>query len=271
MIFHKRIVVQASHPYIVVHTNAAYSRLSGIDSIYAAGKPLSQILAIGDIDRKLVTCHNETETTSNMKKSLDTFENIVSNFKNMKRTFYAYLLAIYRPKIPEGSSNKSSDRSTTQPVRMLCKMGVYPIVRDTNWAIGNRHTNSRVGDFRATSISIRSSSPSSVSSDVAVKEQKSSSSSATYPPRIQQTQILTHYCLQFERLHTSSDTLSISSGTPGKQSENSASISPPELSIEESLQDGINGNNDDNDNRMEADINEGEEARELPMAAMMIG
>lgn len=43
-----RIVVNASPPFLVVHTNAAYCRLSGIDSHAVIGKPISSLLSIPD-------------------------------------------------------------------------------------------------------------------------------------------------------------------------------------------------------------------------------
>ena len=43
-----RIVVNASPPFLVVHTNAGYCRLSGIDSHTVVGKPVSDLLSIPD-------------------------------------------------------------------------------------------------------------------------------------------------------------------------------------------------------------------------------
>ena len=45
----RRIVVSANPPFLVVHTNAAYCRLSGIDSHAVIGKPISTLLSIPDI------------------------------------------------------------------------------------------------------------------------------------------------------------------------------------------------------------------------------
>lgn len=41
-----RIVVQGSPPFLVVHTNAAYCRMTGIDSHLVVGKPVSFLLSI---------------------------------------------------------------------------------------------------------------------------------------------------------------------------------------------------------------------------------
>lgn len=41
-----RIVIQAGPPFLVVHTNAAYSRLSGIDSHTVVGKTISSLLSM---------------------------------------------------------------------------------------------------------------------------------------------------------------------------------------------------------------------------------
>lgn len=46
--FCDRIVVKAGPPFLVVFTNAAYCRLSGIDSHRAVGKPISSLLSIPD-------------------------------------------------------------------------------------------------------------------------------------------------------------------------------------------------------------------------------
>jgi hypothetical protein len=44
-----RIVVCANPPFLVVHTNAAYCRLSGIESHAVIGKPISILLSIPDL------------------------------------------------------------------------------------------------------------------------------------------------------------------------------------------------------------------------------
>ncbi|CAB9509086.1 expressed unknown protein [Seminavis robusta] len=41
-----RMVIQAGPPFLVVHTNAAYTRLTGIDAHAAVGKPVSTLLAV---------------------------------------------------------------------------------------------------------------------------------------------------------------------------------------------------------------------------------
>jgi hypothetical protein len=45
-----RIVIKAGPPFLIVYTNAAYTRLSGIDSHAAVGKPISTLLSIPDQD-----------------------------------------------------------------------------------------------------------------------------------------------------------------------------------------------------------------------------
>jgi hypothetical protein len=44
------IVIKADPPFLVVYTNAAYSRLSGIDSHAAVGKPIASLLSVPDPD-----------------------------------------------------------------------------------------------------------------------------------------------------------------------------------------------------------------------------
>jgi len=41
-----RIIVQGTPPFLVVHTNAAYCRLTGIDSHRVVGKPIKELLSI---------------------------------------------------------------------------------------------------------------------------------------------------------------------------------------------------------------------------------
>jgi hypothetical protein len=42
----RRIIVQGSPPFLVIHTNAAYCRLTGIDSHLVVGKPVSALLSL---------------------------------------------------------------------------------------------------------------------------------------------------------------------------------------------------------------------------------
>jgi len=41
-----RIVIQSTPPFVVVHTNAAYARLTGVDSHAVVGKPISALLSL---------------------------------------------------------------------------------------------------------------------------------------------------------------------------------------------------------------------------------
>lgn len=41
-----RMLIQAAPPFLVVHTNAAYTRLTGIDAHAAVGKPVSALLSV---------------------------------------------------------------------------------------------------------------------------------------------------------------------------------------------------------------------------------
>jgi len=47
------MVIQAGPPFLVVHTNAAYARLTGIDAHAAVGKPISALLSVQGTDRLL--------------------------------------------------------------------------------------------------------------------------------------------------------------------------------------------------------------------------
>lgn len=43
------IVIQATPPFLVVHTNAAFARLTGIDSHHAVGQPIASLLSLPDV------------------------------------------------------------------------------------------------------------------------------------------------------------------------------------------------------------------------------
>jgi hypothetical protein len=61
-----RIVIKAGPPFLVVYTNAAYCRLSGIDSHSAVGKPISSLLSIPDQDiLAAVGANQESELPEN--------------------------------------------------------------------------------------------------------------------------------------------------------------------------------------------------------------
>jgi hypothetical protein len=45
------IVIQAAPPFLVVHANAAYSRLTGVDAHAAIGKPISSLMSIADNEK----------------------------------------------------------------------------------------------------------------------------------------------------------------------------------------------------------------------------
>ena len=44
--YNNRVVIQAGPPFLLVHTNAAYTRLTGIDAHAAVGKPVSALLSL---------------------------------------------------------------------------------------------------------------------------------------------------------------------------------------------------------------------------------
>ena len=58
-----RIVIKSVPPFLVVHTNAAYCRLSGIDSHAAVGKPISNLLSLPD-KQMLVEAESNHDTSS---------------------------------------------------------------------------------------------------------------------------------------------------------------------------------------------------------------
>lgn len=56
--------MKSSPPFLVVHTNAAYSRLSGIDSHSAVGKPVSSLLSLPEQDTNEESSRIENSTVA---------------------------------------------------------------------------------------------------------------------------------------------------------------------------------------------------------------
>jgi hypothetical protein len=63
------MVIQATPPFLVVHTNAAYTRLTGVDSHHVVGQAISSILSLPEGYRPQDTHHNESEDGSNPQAS----------------------------------------------------------------------------------------------------------------------------------------------------------------------------------------------------------
>jgi hypothetical protein len=55
-----RIIIQSAPPFLVVHTNAAYSRLTGMDSHTVVAQPISSLLSIMDqVETSATACLND--------------------------------------------------------------------------------------------------------------------------------------------------------------------------------------------------------------------
>lgn len=68
-----RIVIKSVPPFLVVHTNAAYCRLSGIDSHAAVGKPISNLLSLPD-QQMLVEAESNQDTSSFVNSKLAEYD-----------------------------------------------------------------------------------------------------------------------------------------------------------------------------------------------------
>ncbi|CAJ1955365.1 unnamed protein product [Cylindrotheca closterium] len=73
-----RIVMKAFPPFLVVHTNAAYSRLSGIDSHSAVGKPVSSLLSLPEQDAAREQGTNEESQIENSSVAVATSATILN-------------------------------------------------------------------------------------------------------------------------------------------------------------------------------------------------
>jgi hypothetical protein len=71
-----RIIIQAAPPFLVVHTNAAYSRLTGMDSHTVVGKPISSLLSIMDqVETSTIACSTEVHQDEHSCSIDDAAEN----------------------------------------------------------------------------------------------------------------------------------------------------------------------------------------------------
>ena len=71
-IVNNRILIQAEPPLLVVHVNAAFSRLTGMQNNYVIGRPLPKVLALADHDQKLISEHMQSSNRSVRDQSIET-------------------------------------------------------------------------------------------------------------------------------------------------------------------------------------------------------
>jgi hypothetical protein len=69
-----RIIIQSAPPFLVVHTNAAYSRLTGMDSHTVVAQPISSLLSIMDqVETSATAClndvHHEHSSAGNLQSN----------------------------------------------------------------------------------------------------------------------------------------------------------------------------------------------------------
>lgn len=188
------LIIQATPPFVVVHTNSAYTALAGIQSHYAAAKPIAQILALkpNTNTKGAGQQQHHSQSRSSMATTME-FEHLIgsssSNLNNknndgnddfLARSHTVYLLALYRP--------SNQEPSLLQPVRMKTKMSISPVIRDVN--------------------------SSDDCSDAAVKATTKSSRGTNKKGRNhgskKKKRIITHYLLQLQRVSNDSSSSSSS-------------------------------------------------------------
>ena len=87
-----RVVIEAKSPFLAVHVNAAFSRLTGVQNSTVIGRPLSTILTIlgqiQDLPEKRTTCsqHKNNKRIGNKKNSQSTKSNSFSNDNGIAAT-----------------------------------------------------------------------------------------------------------------------------------------------------------------------------------------
>lgn len=94
-----RLIVQANPPYLVVHINAAFSRLTGIQNSTAIGKPLSKILILLSTHDQLTPSGAQEDGQSHQKDSEKDYDDSNDQVQAMK---------IDGSNIPDAGLNQSS-------------------------------------------------------------------------------------------------------------------------------------------------------------------
>ena len=270
--------MQSSYPFIIVHCNAAYTRMSGIDSIYAIGKPLSQIMAMdrGSSGASSSSCSSQPRPQQQdvVKSTLTAFHQLVTD-GDLSQKYPVNLLAIFRPppslrrgqqstsdsgsgearnssdnQKGGGAASKNASNTTTNdnsdsspcPVRLQCTLSVYPVVRNIAQGDASVYNDSNE-EYEINSngpserILRKPSSPSSVSSDVAVKDAPIMKQQLHLnQEQPQSLQLLTYYCLQFETLDDQNESM-LQSFHPS-QAINSEDI-PHDAQVNEQVEDVV--------------------------------
>lgn len=68
-----RIVVQATPPFLIVHTNAAFSRLTGLESHHVVGNPISSLLSLPEKSMEGTEAHDPSSADSGRAQAVSEF------------------------------------------------------------------------------------------------------------------------------------------------------------------------------------------------------
>lgn len=68
-----RIVVQATPPFLIVHTNAAFSRLTGLESHHVVGNPISSLLSLPEKSVEGTEAHDPSSADSGRAQAVGEF------------------------------------------------------------------------------------------------------------------------------------------------------------------------------------------------------
>lgn len=158
-----RILIQSYHPFMVVHTNAAFSRMTGIDSHYVVGRPISRLLVWGEEssihhDRDSTTTktsqfQNDPKTKSDPKSWCGFLATCGDSEIQVMKVITAVEQIVGRSLILNGPSEK---RAAVNEMRkelagqqhdvkhILCKVGIAPILSATNAVASSNYPPSKI-------------------------------------------------------------------------------------------------------------------------------
>jgi hypothetical protein len=146
-----RILVQSKLPFLVVHTNAAYGRLTGIDSHKIVGKPIRALLSVQEPSGHLVAPADAFRTSSPDQRIASLERLVVSGGFGKMHTLLVHAASI---QLPEANMTDCKDGgrlsslndvepccSHEQPTRYItCKASIAPIVSSLEVGVSS-HTN----------------------------------------------------------------------------------------------------------------------------------
>jgi hypothetical protein len=140
-----RIVVCANPPFLVVHTNAAYCRLSGIESHAVIGKPISNLLSIPDLETLAEVTQDHQQEKSEGPPDLESatyrlLENLNSNQEGSDNLFQTEFRETQGLTAAEAAGQARAAASQTDSVeRLIATSGLG------RWSIINLNAKSLLG------------------------------------------------------------------------------------------------------------------------------